>query len=438
MAKKKNVSKAPREMTHRALSHHKRAIRRQRIILFGGIGVIVAVVAIIVSGWFTGYYMPLHKTVLQVYNTKFSTGYFIDTMVLSLRSAAASSNGSAVDTSQVTSSVINEIQQNELEKQAAAKVSVTVADNETLALLKNYGLPVNASSKDLAYATLLPDKMKSDYFAKIIPVSDNQVYLKAIMVEDANTAETVREGLLAGDNITSLVDQYGQGYFTQSYKGDFGYHNAAYFTTEQIPTVPVAWAFSDNGTKGAISPPLADTASYKQKGYWVIRVNDRPTPVTANVTAILVGSQAEAVSLKSLLETSDNISGLSDQYSQYTDTKNNHGELGIVTAADNVSNELFAYVTNPDIPLGQWSDPVQDKTNWTQGGSWIVQVADRQDNTKISDDDRKTLIDRAYTTWAGGLMGEAAKDVYNNFTDKLKAWAVERASKQAGIVTSTG
>jgi hypothetical protein len=424
-------------MTHRALSHHKRAVRRQRFILFGGIGVIVAVLALIVSGWLTGYYLPLHKTVLQVYDTKFSTSYFIDAMAFTLKTQAATSNSSSIDTSQVTPSVINQIMQDELEKQAAAKLGVTIADNETLQLLKNYSLPVNAFTKNLAYAALLPDKMKSEHFEKTVPTSDNQVYLKAVMVEDENTAETVRERLLSGDNISLLVDQYGQGYSTQSNKGDFGYHNAAYFTSEQIPPELVTWAFGENGTKGAVSPPLTDTASYKQLGYWVIRVNERPTPATANVTAILASSRAEAASLKTQLENSDNISGLADQHSQYTSTKNNHGELGIITATDNVSNEFYAYVTDPATLLGQWSDPVQDKTNWTKGGYWVVQVADRQDNSKISDDDRQTLIDRVYNTWANGLMGEAAKNVFNNFTDKLKAWAVERASKKASLSAGT-
>jgi parvulin-like peptidyl-prolyl isomerase len=428
LAKKKSVEKAPREMTHRALSRHKKAVRRQRFILFGGISVIVAVVLIIMAGWITGEYIPLHKTVLQVYDTKFSTGYFIDMLALNLRGQT-----STVDTSQITTNVINQIFQNELEKQEAAKLGVVVSDNDVLQMVKANGLPVNAASKDAIIAQLLPDKLKSDYFSTVIPVSDNQVYLKAIMVEDEATAQIVRDKLMSGDNITSLVEQYGQGYFTQTYKGDFGFHNAGYFTTEYIPTVPVAYAFSDNATTGTVSEPLTDNTSYKQLGYWVLRVNDIPKDGSANVTGLLLNSLGTAQDVRAKLVNGDNVTALADQYSQYTSAADKHGELGVIIATDNISPDFNGYVFDPSTKLGEWSEPIRDTYMWTQGGYWVVQIADRQDNSKLSDDDRKTLIDRAYTTWAGGLMGDAATDVFNDFTDSLKQWAIDRATKKAQL-----
>jgi parvulin-like peptidyl-prolyl isomerase len=427
LAKKKNVEKTPREMTHRALSHHKKAVRRQRFILFGGIGVIVAIVLIILAGWITGEYIPLHKTVLQVYDTKFNTAYFIDMMAMSLKSQ------SSPDVTQTATSVINQILQEELEKQAAAELGVTVSADNVTQLLKANGLPENAASRDAAIAQLLPDKLKSDYFDKIVPVSDNQVLLIAIMTEDESTANIVREKILNGDNVTALAEAYGQGYFTTSYKGDFGFHNATYFNTEYIPSVPVNYAFADNITTGTLSPALPDSVSYKQMGYWMIRVNDRPTADTANVTALLLSNKGEALSARAQLEAGDNITELADKYSQYTDAKDKHGELGLISATDNISNDFYAYVIDPNTPIGVWSEPIRDAIHWTQGGYWIVQVADRQDNSKLSDDDRKTLIDRAYSTWAGALMGDAATDVFNNFTTESKAWAIERATRKAQL-----
>jgi parvulin-like peptidyl-prolyl isomerase len=327
----------------------------------------------------------------------------------------------------------NQILQEELEKQTAASLNVTISADNITALLKANGLKETAASRDAAIAQLLPAKLKSDYFSNIVPVSDNQVYLKAIMAEDESTANIVREKILNGDNITELAATYGQGYFTQTYKGDFGFHNATYFNTEYIPKVPVDYAFADNITAGTLSPALPDADSYKQMGYWMIRVNDRPTADTANVTALLLSNKGEALSAKAQLEAGDNITELADKYSQYTDAKDKHGELGVISASANISNEFYAYAIDPNTPIGVWSEPIHDSIHWTQGGYWIVQVVDRQDNSKLTDDDRKTLIDRAYSTWAGALMGASATDVFNNFTTESKAWAVERATKKAQL-----
>ena len=77
---KKDKEKQPREMTKRQLSHHKRQLRRQKIILFGGIAVLVAVVLLVTAGWYYGNYAPFHVTIVQVYDTKFSEQDFIDTL----------------------------------------------------------------------------------------------------------------------------------------------------------------------------------------------------------------------------------------------------------------------------------------------------------------------------------------------------------------------
>jgi len=413
-------------MTHRQLSHHKKAVRRQRFILFGGIAVIAAVVLIILAGWITGEYIPMHKTVLQVYDTGFNTAYFIDRLALYLKTQ------STTDITEATTTVIDQIFQGELEKQMAAELGVAVSDNVVVKMLKDYGISVNAASKDAIAAELLADKLKSEHFETVIPVSDNQVYLKAIMVEDESTAYIVRDKMLNGDNITMLAEEYAQGYFSQSYKGDFGFHCALYFNVNYIPGVPVDYAFGDT-TTGAVSPPLSDNTSYKQLGYWVIKVNDKPSDTTANVTALLLGDKTEALAVKAQLENGDNVTALADLYSQYTDAQDKHGELGIIKYSDNISVDFNGYVFDSATLLGEWSEPVRDNYHWTQGGYWVVQVVDRQDNSMLSDDDRKTLIDRAYSDWAGSLMADAAIYVFNNFTPELKAWAVDKALKRVQL-----
>jgi parvulin-like peptidyl-prolyl isomerase len=424
LAKKKNTEKAPREMTHRALSHHKKAVRRQRFILFGGIGIIAAVIAIILIGWIVGDYLPMHKTVLQVYDQKFSASYFIDRLAFYLKSQTTA------DTSQAVSTVMNQILQGELEKQAAATIGVVVNADNVTKLLKDNGIRVDALGRDMATAELLPDKLKSDYFENIIPVSANQVYMKAIMTEDENAADTVRAKMLNGDNVTELAASYGQGYYTQSYKGDFGFHTADYFRVNYIPDVPIDYAFSDGTSAGTFSSPLADNKSYKQLGYWLIRVNDLPTDTTANVTAILLGNKNDALAVKARLDNGEDVAALSDEFNQYSQAKDKQGELGVIAYSDNISPDFNGYVFSPSTQLGEWSLPVRDASEWTTGGYWVVQVVDRQDNSKLTDEDRKALIDKAYNTWASGLMGQAGTNVASNFTAEQKVWVLEKATKK--------
>jgi hypothetical protein len=428
LAKKNQTQKRPHEMTHRQLSAHKRQVRRQRIILFGGIGIIAAIIIIIVAGWFQGEYIPMHKTVLRVYNTKFSTAYFIDRLALGI--LVSSNSNTSID--DITTSVIDEIMQSELRKQAAEKLGVTVSDNEVESMLKEYGFPLNQADKDAAYAQLLPQKMLDEYFDTIVPVSDTQVQIKTIMVEDYATGLTVQEKMLTTDNYTALVDEYGIGYFTTNYKGDFGLHSLAYFQEQSYPAVPVNYAFSENASVGIVSQPLTDNTSSKQVGYWVIKINNRPTETSANVSAIYCTDDATARLVKSELETTDNLTGLSETYNQYS--RADGGQLGVINASDNtsgtstwISQEFYDYVFGEGVTVGEWSSPVRDETNWTKGSYWVVMVADRQENSPLTEEDRSTLKNAAYRQWSSGLMAKAAASLFNNFTDELKAWAVEKA-----------
>ena len=77
MAKKKKVEK-PKEYTRRQLSHFQQQKRRQRIIFISGISIIVAIILIILVGWFLGEYRPMHQTVVKINDAEFNVAYYID------------------------------------------------------------------------------------------------------------------------------------------------------------------------------------------------------------------------------------------------------------------------------------------------------------------------------------------------------------------------
>jgi hypothetical protein len=416
----------PHEMTRRQMSHHKQAQRRQRIIFFGGVSVIVAVIIIIAAGWFAGDYMPLHRTMIRVYDTKYSMRYLID----SVKTNMTNQDASAI--SSVESSTASAIVQNSLEKQIAAQLGVTISQDEADALLKANNVKINAASRDLAISQLLPEKLKSDYFSKQVPTSDNQTYLTALMCENQQTAKIVQQKLLNGDNITTLAPIYSVDYFSRTDNGDFGYHTKDMFKENQIPDVPVNYAFDPAVKVGAVSGPVADNVTYKQAGCWVIRVNSRPSSTTANITAILCTDNDTALMVKQRLEAGDNATTLATLFNQYTTAPT--GEI-IASVSDNTSDtptflsqEVHNFIFfDSNTQLGQVSDPFHDSYHWTKGGYWVIKIDDRQDNSIISDTDRQTLISVAYANWSGGLLSKATADIGEYLNDTTNKWASDRA-----------
>ena len=80
MAKKKGIEKPKREMTRRQLSMWQKQQRRHRIIKFAGFGVLAAAIVLVLVGLFVGEVLPRNRTVIRVYDAKFSAGYYLDSM----------------------------------------------------------------------------------------------------------------------------------------------------------------------------------------------------------------------------------------------------------------------------------------------------------------------------------------------------------------------
>jgi parvulin-like peptidyl-prolyl isomerase len=424
LSKKKNVVKVPREMTHRQLSHHKRQQRRQRIIFISGIGIIAAVVIIIILGWVLGEYRPLHRTVIRVYDSDIRMVDFVDTIKVFGR------NTDVTQLQENISGITNTIINNELIRQGGEQLGVTVSDEEVENALQGSELPDNKATRDLIRAELLPDKIRDNYFGARLSVSDNQVYIMALLAESENIVPEIRDRLMSGDNFTMLAEQYAQNYTSKKVnKGDYGWHPASILKDLLGSDIPINWAFS--AQPGDISPALKDAESYKQWGYWLLRVNDIPDAGTANVSALLLSSEFEAKEMKMRLESgSESLAAIADTYSQYSPSKEGHGELGLVASSENISDTFNKYVYNPDVQLGVWSDPISETIFYTKGGAWLVQLIDKDNDRKLSDEDRETLINKAYNDWANNLWAAASADIINNLTDEEQQWAFDRAIKE--------
>jgi hypothetical protein len=424
--KKKRTESKPHEYTKRQLSLHKRQQRRQRLFFIGGIVIIVAIIGIIVGGWLVGEYLPLHKTVIEVFDKKFDTAYYIDALVFYGTMATTQ------DIQQIASSVASQIITDEIMIQKAAEMGIVVTDEEATQYLKSYGVAATEFTLNTVKAQLLPDKLRSGFFENLVPVSGNQVYVKAMLVESEAVAAMLRERIVNGENFTILGEEYAQNYYSKENHGDYGWHPISILEEQLDSEIPLAYIKDMSVQPGDISPPLSDNKSYKQLGYWLIRVNEKPDEDSANVSALYLGSEALAIEVRARLEAGEDIGPIADNLSQHSTTKSMHGELGVIYASDNITNVFNGYVFSPEVEIGQWSQPLRDEAVWTQGGAWVVQVVDREENRTYSAEDRDTLIESLYSAWTTRIQEESAPFVVNHLLEdaELDQWAIEQALQQ--------
>ncbi|MCX7911473.1 MAG: peptidylprolyl isomerase [Dehalococcoidales bacterium] len=427
MSKKKRQER-PKEFTRRQLSQVKKQKRYQRIAFISGVAVITVVVVLVVVGWFLGEYRPMHQTVIRVGEVGFDTRYYIDALKL-----YASSNPDKT-LGVISNSLPNTIIQNEMIRQKAAELGIVVKDEDLKETLKEAGLPVNRAYLDFTRISRLAQRLKDEHFSKEVPVSDNQVHMMAMMLESESVALKVRERLLSGDNFTALAEEFARNYYSRNVnKGDFGWHPASILKDQVGAQVVLDYAFS--APPGELSMPIADNTSYKQLGYWLINVKERNEEGDPHVYALLLGSEEEALAVRARLEAGDNITALAKELSQYSASKESGGDLGELAppaspSTPRISEAFDKYAFNAETPLDRWSEPIRDETYWTQGGYWLVKVIDREENRPLSEEDRQTLINRAYSDWVSQLWVDYAADISTEgLTAELEEWAISRAEK---------
>jgi parvulin-like peptidyl-prolyl isomerase len=425
LAKKKKTEKAPREMTRRARSAHRRQQRRQRIIFFSGIGVIAAIILVVLAGWIVAEYLPLHRTILTVNGNKFSTSDFIG--YLEVAAIGQQASGQTPDMTTIASSAIEQIPKDVVLEEVAAQLGITVTDEEAEEVLDNAGLPVNTGSIAYIRTYMLQDKLKSDYFGAEVPTSDNQVWCQLMLLESDVQAEEIRDRLVAGDNFTALAPEYALNYYSKNVNdGDFGWHPREVLEDQVGSQVPVEFAYT--AEKDTLSQPLADPEMYKQQGYWLIRVLNPPSAESANVDAIFVTNEVLANELRPELESTDNISAIADNYTQFSLSKEKHGYLGEVSSG--IMTDAFNnYVFSDNVVIGGWSQPIVDTDLWTQGGSWLVKVLDKEVNRDLSSEDRGYLIDKRYDAWYNQLDTSTADINTEGLSNELEQLAIDRANK---------
>jgi len=440
--KKKHVEKPKRALTKRQLSHFKQHQRRQRIIIGGGILIIAAVLAVVGAGIYFGWYAPevkpLHETVIRVNDTEFSMDYYVKTLkyLIPGRARELANYGIEMDISQVRSlaeSTVTDIQTNELIRQEALALGISVSDEEVEekidedfsdydpSLLKNY----RAVIKDVERAQMLVYKMLDGYFDQQVPQSAEQRHIMAMFLESQSQADELKDRLEAGELFSDLADEFCVDSYCKSQEGDLGWHPREILSQLINSTVLVDSAFSQEA--GTLSQPVQEEAKFKALGYWLVKVEFIDAEVDyAQLKVILLGSEEEANEVRDRLEGGEDFAAMVAEYSQHAESKENGGELE-VDARGQFVGAFDDFVFDPELELGTLSQPIKDGTVVTQGGYWLIKVAEAAEDRPLEEEDRDILKRDILRQWLDGLPDDPDNTVENLLDDDKTNWAVMHA-----------
>jgi len=436
--KKKHVEKPKRALTKRQLSHFKQHQRRQRLIFGAGILIVAAVLVVVGAGVYFGWYVPdvkpLHETVIRVNDTEFNMDYYVKTLKYQL--VELKNMGLDVDISQMSylaEPVVTAIQTNELVIQEALALGISVSDEEVEAkidevlgdsdpaMVKAYRDVIKGNFRSL----MLQEKMLAEYFDQQVPQSAEQRHIMAMFLESQGQANEVRDRLEGGKDFAALSAEFCLDSYCKSQEGDLGWHPREILSRLINSTVLADSAFG--AEVGSLSQPIYEEIKAKALGYWLIRAEFVDAEVDhAQLRVILLGSEEEANEIRARLEGGEDFAALAAEFSQHADSKENGGEFEVD------SRELFSeafdeFIFDPELELGSLSQPIKDDTVVTEGGYWLIKVAEAASDRPLEEEDRNTLKSDALNQWVKGLLDDPDNTVESYLDEEKINWAVLRA-----------
>ena len=418
MAKKK-AEKPRREVTKRQLSRWQRQEKRRRIILGVGIAIVTAVVVTVGVGWYTKDYKPLHQTVIRVNDVEFNMDYYVKMLKFY-------GEGQPTQYMQfLANSLVIDIERNELVRQGAEKLDITVSDDTVDEELKSRDPPLSKDYRDWVRAEMLINRLRDEYFDQKVPVFAEQRHIMAMFLESESRADEVRIRLENGEDFAELAGELSLDSMSKAEGGDLGLHPKDVFTILLGDSLVSDYAF--DAEEEVLRPPIYDEDRAKNVGYWIIRIlEEKEDSDEIHVHTILLGSAEEAHMVKARLDAGEDFAELASELSRH-ESKENGGDLGWITPGM-ISSDFSEFVFSRILGVGELSDPVHDGTITTKDGYWLVKILDIDDDKKIEDEDRDMLKSKVLNEWVSSLWDDPENEVDDSYlTDERKEWAIQKA-----------
>jgi parvulin-like peptidyl-prolyl isomerase len=456
---KKNIESPKHELTKRQLTHRQRETRIQRFTLWGGLVIIIAVLALVGTGVYMNKVKPNQQVVFKVEGKSYDIAYFVD--AINYYSQTGQTNFAyfqnyGFDYSQYLGYMIKSfatyIQQNQLIKEAAANLNppMVVSNDEVKNYISDNKTANNQAVKDIVYSTLLSQKM-SDKFNKKLPASVEQRAVLAMFLESQSQVDGVKARIANGETFNSIAETMSLDSTTKSKSGDLGW-----VAKGVIPTVLSTpddktldnLTFSPD-TQINVLTQAADPSKSKTMGYWVIQIVDSkqvpaaaatttPTPTGTpaattttqlKVNVMLLPSQELALDMKAQLAAGADFATLAKANSQYTNAATDGGILDFIEkgklggAADTV---LFPDDASKIPAVGQITDPIADNAQSTTGGFWLAQVTGIENKT-LDGTNRDILTTIDLQAW----MNQQLTDISTKVVDLLDQATIDKATAKA-------
>ena len=421
MAKKKRAEKPRREPTKRQLSRWQQQQRRQRFIFTIGLSIIVAVLAIIGAGayfsWYVPEYKPLHEVVIEVNDTEFDMEYYVDMLAYYYQASQASPTRLPA----LTDEVVKDIERNELIRQGAMELGISVSDDEVDERLISYDLPLGRVYQDVMRTQMLAEMLLDEYFDEQVPRYAEQRYILAMFLEGENQANEVRIRLEAGEDFTQLAGELSLDDTSKVKEGDFGWRPEGILPLLLEGNMVEEYAFT--AEVGTLSQPIYDETKAKMVGYWLIKMSLRDEELGgANTQVILLGSEHEANEVRARIEAGEEFATLAGELSLHNVSKASGGDFSVSegTMSEAVNDFVFS------AELNVLSQPIRDEEISTIGGYWLIEVADMDGNRQIADEDRDLLKNDAFNNWVEGLLSDPENKIESYLDEDKKLFATSR------------
>lgn len=425
---KKNVNKPQREVTKRQLSRWKKESRLQRVIMLGGIIIIVAVLIIVGTGLYFNQYKPLREVVIKVGDTEYNMDYYIDMLAYYGLMQGWDYIPYMVD------DIAAGIQHRKLVVDAAANLDppITVSDDEVNKEIKEKGLRATAARKDIIRMELLANKLKTEYFDNQVPPTAEHRAVLAMFLESRSQADEIILRLNKGEKFQDIAAELSLEESSQEKGGDFGWIPEGVLSITLGNTVLSEKAFS--GDIKLNEPVLvADPDRTKTGGYWLLKVTEtreEDDELEFYLYAMLLESREKAEELKAELDGGADFVELAKANSQYWNAAEDGGDLGFVwegRMSKAIDEVLFPEDEEKPLEIGLVSDPIRDEIYSTRGGSWLLMVTGIDGAKPIEVDHRNALSAEQLNNWFDKVWEDNYDQLQTLLSDAQKWYAVEKA-----------
>ena len=407
MAKKQKKNKPKQVPTKRQLSKWQRQARMRHIIIIAVAIFLAGILGYVGYGYYNSEIKPFHEVVIEVNDTSFNMDYYVKTFDARTKNIEPSYVYYWTDT------IARYIEDAELMRQEAKALDIVASREEIDKAIEEKEYPNDKIYRDIVETEILYEKL-SGYFASQLPDTMEQAHVQVMLVESQEMADAVMAKIESSGNFTALVDEVS---CNPQIEGDLGWLPRELMPESLIGEV----AFS---LEPGETSKIYDQSATKNVGYWLIEVTDKNEEKGIKARAMLLGSEQEALEIKSKLDKGEDFAVLAKEYSQHG-SKDDGGELGWLKQGD-MNSETFDEIAF-NLPLNSVSEPVKDESAQTEGGCWIAKVLQKGEH-ELSEEIKESLTSNDFAQW---LQEQRENNTINNYLDEEKrAWAVDRVLKR--------